>query len=63
MKHARLSVVLACAVGLVACSSLPTRQKVEAEEDAFCRAVSRARVLEVEYGLNPPDGGEAGAKP
>lgn len=50
-----------CSACLASCSGTPTRQTIERDEDNFCRAVARARVLEVEYGVNPPDGGEAGA--
>lgn len=66
MKRVLSALVLAGIAGAVACSSVPTRATIEADEDKFCRAVARARVLENEYGLNPnasaPDGGDAGAK-
>lgn len=65
-RRALRALVLACIAGAVACGSVATRATIEADEDKFCRAVARARVLENEYGLNPnasiPDGGDAGAK-
>lgn len=67
-RHVLRVVVLAGYLGALAhCGgAVPTRASVEADEDKFCRAVARARVLENEYGLNPvapaPDGGEAGSK-
>jgi len=68
-RHVIRALVLACCPGALAhCGggAVPTRASVEADEDKFCRAVARARVLENEYGLNPvapaPDGGEAGSK-
>jgi len=35
-------------------AKLPTRAQIEAEEDRFCRALTRARELERQYGLEPP---------
>ena len=67
-RHVLRALVLAgCLGGLAHCGgAVPTRASIEADEDKFCRAVARARVLESEYGLNPvapaPDGGEAGSK-
>ena len=65
MKNAIISAVVlgVCTCLLASCSSsLPTRAKIEAEEDQFCRAITRARELERDYGLLP-NGGEAGAHP
>jgi hypothetical protein len=62
MKNVAVALVLGTIAGLLACSSVPTRAKLESDEDSFCRAVARARVLEAKYGVLP-DGGEAGAKP
>jgi len=59
----RSLVLVGCFGALASCSGTPTRQAIEKDEDAFCRAVAKARQLETRYGINKADGGEAGAKP
>lgn len=62
---ARRSALLALGFAALAsaCGAAVTRQAIEADEDRACAGIAKIRAVEVEYGINPPDGGQAGEKP